>query len=76
MEFLSDNGGAYRAHETHALAREMGIEPIHTPVCSPQSNGIAESFVDTFKRDYVSPNGPWQRRSRSRSTVGRFYAFH
>ena len=50
LEFLSDNGGAYRAHETHAL----GIEPVHTPVCSPQSNGMAESFVNTFKRDYVS----------------------
>jgi len=54
LEFLTDNGGAYRAHETHALARALGIEPIHTPVCSPQSNGMAESFVNTFKRDYVS----------------------
>jgi putative transposase len=27
---------------------------VHTPVCSPQSNGMAESFVNTFKRDYVS----------------------
>ena len=54
LEFLSDNGGAYRAHETHALVRALGLEPIHTPVCSPQSNGIAESFVNTFKRDYVS----------------------
>ena len=54
LEFLSDNGGAYRAHETHALARALGIEPVHTPVCSPQSNGMAESFVNTFKRDYVS----------------------
>lgn len=54
LEFLSDNGGAYRAHETHALARELGFEPVHTPVCSPQSNGMAESFVNTFKRDYVS----------------------
>jgi putative transposase len=54
LEFLSDNGGAYRAHETHALARELGIEPVHTPVCSPQANGIAESFVNTFKRDYVN----------------------
>ena len=48
LEFLSDNSAAYRVHETHALARELGLEPIHTPVCSPQSNGIAESFVNTF----------------------------
>jgi putative transposase len=54
LEFLSDNGGANRAHGTHALARELGIEPVHTPVCSPQSDGIAESFVNTFKRDYVN----------------------
>lgn len=54
LQFLSDNGGAYRAHETHAVARHLGITPVHTPVCSPQSNGMAESFVNTFKRDYVS----------------------
>ncbi len=30
------------------------IKPVTTPVCSPQSNGMAESFVNTFKRDYVS----------------------
>jgi transposase InsO family protein len=53
LEFLSDNGGAFRAIETHALARELGIKPVHTPVNSPQSNGMAESFVNTFKRDYV-----------------------
>ena len=23
-------------------------------MCSPQSNGMAESFVNTFKRDYVA----------------------
>ncbi|GAO23259.1 integrase, catalytic region [Alicycliphilus sp. B1] len=23
-------------------------------MCSPQSNGLAESFVNTFKRDYMS----------------------
>lgn len=54
LQFLSDNGGAYRADETHAIARKLGLIPIHTPVCSPQSNGMAESFVNTFKRDYVS----------------------
>ncbi|WP_165953976.1 integrase core domain-containing protein, partial [Pseudomonas aeruginosa] len=32
----------------------LGLKPINTPVCSPQSNGMAESFVNTFKRDYVA----------------------
>ena len=54
LEFLSDNGGAYIADETRSLARQLGLRPINTPVCSPQSNGMAESFVNTFKRDYVS----------------------
>ena len=54
LEFLADNGGAYRAADTHVIARALGLKPIHTPVCSPQSNGIAESFVNTFRRDYVS----------------------
>lgn len=54
LEFLSDNGGAYIAAETRRIARQLGLTPINTPVCSPQSNGVAESFVNTFKRDYVS----------------------
>ncbi|MEG0557732.1 MAG: IS3 family transposase [Comamonas sp.] len=54
LEFLSDNGSAYIAHETRKVARSLGLKPINTPVCSPQSNGMAESFVNTFKRDYVS----------------------
>jgi transposase InsO family protein len=29
-----------------------------TPECSPQGNGMAESFVNTFKRDYVSRMHP------------------
>ena len=54
LEFLSDNGGAYIAAETRQIARQLGLKPVNTPVCSPQSNGMAESFVNTFKRDYVS----------------------
>ena len=54
LQFLSDNGSAYIAHETRRIAKSLGLTPVNTPVCSPQSNGMAESFVNTFKRDYVS----------------------
>lgn len=54
LEFLSDNGSAYIAKETRRIARTLGLQPINTPVCSPQSNGMAESFVNTFRRDYLS----------------------
>ena len=54
LEFLSDNGGAYIAHDTRRIAKSLGLRPINTPVCSPQSNGMAESFVNTFRRDYES----------------------
>jgi putative transposase len=48
-----DNGSGYIAADTKALAREIGLEPRTTPVRSPQSNGMAEAFVRTIKRDYV-----------------------
>jgi len=53
VEWLSDNGNCYRAHETVSFAQSIGLVPCFTPVRSPQSNGMAESFVKTFKRDYV-----------------------
>ena len=53
IEWLSDNGSCYRAHETISFAQSIGLVPRFTPVRSPQSNGMAESFVKTFKRDYV-----------------------
>jgi putative transposase len=53
IEWLSDNGSGYIAHETKTMARDIGLEPRTTPVRSPQSNGMAEAFVKTIKRDYV-----------------------
>lgn len=34
----------------------LNLEPCFTPVESPESNGMAEAFVKTFKRDYVRVN--------------------
>jgi putative transposase len=56
IEWLSDNGSGYIAKETQAFAREIGLEPLTTPVTSPQSNGMAEAFVRTIKRDYARVN--------------------
>ncbi len=53
IEWLSDNGSPYTAGETRRFAREIGLTPRTTPVSSPQSNGMAEAFVRTLKRDYV-----------------------
>ena len=52
IEWLSDNG-SYIAGDTRSFARDIGLEPRTTPIESPQSNGMAEAFVRTIKRDYV-----------------------
>ena len=56
IEWLTDNGSCYIAHSTRNFATGVGLEPRTTPIKSPQSNGMAEAFVRTFKRDYVRVN--------------------
>ena len=56
IEWLSDNGPCYTARETCEFARSLGLLVCTTPTYSPQSNGVAEAFVKTFKRDYVYVN--------------------
>jgi putative transposase len=54
IEWLTDNGSPYIARDTRSFAREIGLEPLTTAIASPQSNGMAEAFVKTFKRDYAA----------------------
>lgn len=56
IEWLTDNGSCYVARDTREFARDIGLEPRTTPLESPQSNGMAEAFVRTFKRDYARVN--------------------
>lgn len=56
IEWLTDNGSCYTATETRSFAKDIGLLPLTTPIQSPQSNGMAEAFVRTFKRDYVAVN--------------------
>jgi transposase InsO family protein len=53
IQWLSDNEGIYTALETVIAAERLGLTPITTPVASPESNGIAEAFVHTLRRDYL-----------------------
>jgi transposase InsO family protein len=53
IQWLSDNGPQYTATATVLYAHELGLVPITTPAYSPGSNGLAEAFIGTFKRDYV-----------------------
>lgn len=63
IQWLSDNGPCYVARETVAFARELGFDVCTTPAYSPESNGMAEAFVKTFKRDYIAFNDPINAKS-------------
>ena len=65
IEWLSDNGSCYIAEKTPTFSKKVGLKPITTPVRSPQSNGMAESFVKTMKRDYVS----WMPKPDARTAL-------
>ncbi|KEZ75737.1 TRm1b transposase [Salinisphaera hydrothermalis C41B8] len=56
IEWLTDNGSCYTAGATRSFGRTLGLDVKRTPIASPQSNGMAEAFVKTFKRDYVAIN--------------------
>lgn len=56
IEFLSDNGPEYRSRRFRDMLLALGMIPCHTPIRSPESNGMAEAFFGSLKRDYVYQN--------------------
>jgi transposase InsO family protein len=56
IQWLSDNGPCYVAKQTMMYGKSLGFEMCTTSPYSPESNGMAEAFVKTFKRDYVYIN--------------------
>lgn len=52
VQLLTDNGSIYTALATVLRAEALGLLPITTPPASPESNGMAEAFVHTLRRDY------------------------
>ena len=56
IQLLSDNGPQFTSRDTVHFASALGFQVCTTPAYSPESNGMAEAFVKTFKRDYVYVN--------------------
>lgn len=54
VDWLTYNGLCYRSHETSQFAQRVKVELRNTAVRSPESNGMAESFVKMMKREYNS----------------------
>ena len=63
IEWLPDNGSAYIALDTRRFAASLHLVPLNTPARSPQSNGMAESFVKTAEAT-TSPGCPSRTRQR------------
>ena len=48
LQLLTNNSSAYTNQKTSHLLKALGIEDCKTVVGSPQSNGMAESFVKSY----------------------------
>lgn len=54
IQWLTDNESIYTALDTVIEAERLGLTPVTTPAASPESNGMAEAFVNTLRRDYIN----------------------
>jgi transposase InsO family protein len=71
-DFLSDNGSIHTSDETRTFGAEIGFVMCNTPPYSPESNGMAESFVKSFKRDYIYLAHLWTAARPCCGGSGRF----
>jgi len=53
---MTDNGSCFAAKENVEFESWLGLVSRFTPVRSPESKGMAEAFIKTFKCDYVYVN--------------------
>ena len=54
---VSDNGTRFSSEEFEEFCKALSIEHLTTAIYHPRSNGLAERFVDTFKRALKKNHG-------------------
>ena len=52
-QVMSDNGSPYVSHAWRDTCGELGLEHIRTRAYRPQTNGKAERFIQTLKREWA-----------------------
>jgi putative transposase len=62
VQWLTDNGSIFAAYRTLEIAAALNLGPRFTPVESPESNGMAESFVKA-----TAPRGSTSHQSNQPS---------
>ncbi len=76
IEWLTDNGSCYTSAETRSFAKQLGLKPVTTPMTSPKSNGMAESFVKTLKRHYDKLSNLQDSKTVMSQLKDRFYDYN
>jgi transposase InsO family protein len=67
---MTDNGGCYRAHCFRRTVQALGARQIYTRPYRPQTNGKAERFIQTAKREWAYKRAYRSSAIRSRMLPG------
>jgi transposase InsO family protein len=75
---MTDNGSGYRSKLFHRVVAARGARQIFTRPYTPRTNGKAERFIQTCKRDwaYARPYRRSQARTAALATFLHFYNCH
>ena len=58
---VSDNGTPFTSKQFKNFSKLLSINHLKSVSCHPRSNGLAERFIDVFKRTIKKQMGPKQK---------------
>jgi transposase InsO family protein len=67
---MTDNGGCYRSHSFRRALEMLGVRHVRTRPYRPQTNGKAERFIQTAKREWAYVRSYRNSTARTRMLPG------